>query len=443
MERDRFETQTVPLAAMNDHIHYAAALDLDNDEDGYLDFMMGTNRTWGSYYYYVHNIWKGLYNADAVMMSTRMDDFNSREEAIVRATLSDVVIENYDPDTMDVKFYLSNNGEDWDELPADELPVSVGGTAQNPHVFTTFGTDLRWAVVSSVPAVATVGEDENVALSQADAVARIVPSIKGININVNAVGPEFYSRSGLAQNFDDDAPVIYSSSFRYPGNEGFLRAYDLSDTGLGQTQSGIGAGPNPHLTLKWEAGALLKDRSSSSRRILTYQVSDSGAVGSLIELSEGSPELAELTGLTDSDEAVSLLQFVRDGLDHPDGWKFYDVGHSSPVFVGAPMAPDDYAAYSANNYQAFQSAQANRNGVIYIGSNGGGLHAFDAETGHEKWMFIPNNLMGKLKNLRDEDGNYRQTYMMDGPIVVQDVFNDALGQWRTVFAGRAGKGRGR
>ena len=442
LERDRFQLDPVPLAAMSNHIHYAAPLDLDHDEDGYLDFMMGTNRSWGSYYYYVHNIWKGLYNADAVIMSKRMDDLDTREEAIVRATFSGVTAENYDPTTMDVDFYLSNNGQDWDLLPLDELPPTVGGTGPSPHVFTTFGTDLRWAIVSKPQAVATVGDDENAALNQADKVAKNVPKFSGVQIAVNGVGPEFYSRSGLSQNLGTDQRVIYSAAFRYPGNEGFLRAYDLTDVAVGQSQSGVNPGPNPHLSLMWEAGALLKDRASTSRRILTYEVDDSGSVGALIELSEGTPQLSDLTGITETEEAVSLFQFVRDGLEHPDGWKFYDVGHSSPVYVGAPTSPADYGAYSVNNYQAFKEAKVNRSGVVYIGSNGGGLHAFDAETGHEKWMFIPNNLMSKLKDLRDDDNNYRADYIMDGPIVVQDIYQESLGQWRTVLMAGQAKGAG-
>lgn len=442
VERDRFQVDPVPLAAMNNHIHYAAALDLDNDEDGYLDFIMGTNRSWGSYYYYVHNIWKGLYNADAVIMSKRMDDLNSREEAIVRATFSGVIAEDYDPATMDVKFYLSNNGRDWDLLPLDELPPTVGGTGPNPHVFTSFGTDLRWAIVSGAQAVATVGDSENVALNETDKVAKVVPKFSGIQVAVNAVGPEYYSRSGLSQKLGTDERIIYSAAFKYPGNEGFLRAYDLTDVGVGQTQSGVNPGANPHLSLMWEAGALLKDRSSTSRRILTYEVDQAGSVGSLIELSEGSPQLAELTGVNEADEAVEIFQFVRDGLDHPDGWKFYDVGHSSPVYVGAPTGPADYGAYSVNNYEAFKEAKVTRNGVVYIGSNGGGLHAFDADTGHEKWMFIPHNLMSKLKDLRDDDNNYRADYIMDGPIVVQDVYQESLGQWRTVLLAGQAKGVG-
>ncbi|MBT6177339.1 MAG: PQQ-binding-like beta-propeller repeat protein [Deltaproteobacteria bacterium] len=443
LERARFNFDyDAPLASMSNHIHYATPLDLDHDEDGYLDFMMGTNQTWGSYYYYVHNIWKGLYNADAVIMSKRMDNLNSREEAIVRATFSGVIAEDYDDTTMDVEFYLSNNGQDWDLLPLDELPPSVGGTGPNPHIFTTFGTDLRWAIVSKAQAVATVGDAENAALNQTDKVAKVVPKFSGIQIAVNGIGAEYYSRSGLSQKLGTDERIIYSASFRYPGNEGFLRAYDLTDVGVGQAQSGVNPGPNPHLSLMWEAGALLKDRASTSRRILTYEVNDSGDVGSLVELSEGTPDLANMLGFTENDDAVSLFQFVRDGLDHPDGWKFYDVGHSSPVYVGAPTGPAEYGAYSVNNYEAFQEAEVSRNGVVYIGSNGGGLHAFDADTGHEKWMFIPNNLLSKLKDLRDDSNNYRADYIMDGPIVIQDVYQESLGKWRTVLLAGQAKGVG-
>lgn len=441
-ERDKLRAQSTPIAPVTEHVHYATALDLDHDEDGYIDFMMGTNRSWGSYYYYVHNIWKGLYNADAVIMSERIDNFNPREEAIVRATLQTAIAEGYDSDTMDVKFYLTNNGIDWDELPLDELPPSVGGTGPSPHVFTSFGTDLRWAIVSSVPAISTVGDDENAALSDTDEVAKEVPRFLSMVLNVSGVGPSYYSRSGLSQKVGGDDRIIYSASFEYPGNEGYLRAYDLTDAAIGQTQSGVNPGPNPHLTLKWEAGALLQARSASSRRFLTYTMTAPNQVGSLVELSEGSPELQTLLGTSDSETATEIFEFVRSGMGHDESWKLYDVGHSSPNFVGPPMAPADYVAYSANSYANFQNANQNRNGTVYIGSNGGGVHAFDAETGHEKWLLIPNNLMSKLPRLRDDDGLYRHDYTMDGSVVVHDIYNEQLSEWRTILIAGQAKGVG-
>ena len=125
--------------------------------------------------------------------------------------------------------------------------------------------------------------------------------------------------------------------------------------------------------------------------------------------------------------------------------KFLQLASTLPaaaLAAGPAVAPADYGAYSASNYEAFQAAQVDRAGVVYIGSNGGGLHAFNAETGHEKWMFIPNNLMSKLQDLQDDEGDYRQEYMMDGPIVVQDVYNENLGQWRTVLIAGQAKGVG-
>ena len=42
-----------------------------------------------------------------------------------------------------------------------------------------------------------------------------------------------------------------------------------------------------------------------------------------------------------------------------------------------------------NGYQTWRDSLSQRKEVIYAGSNSGILHAFDAETGVEKWGFVP------------------------------------------------------
>ena len=80
-------------------------------------------------------------------------------------------------------------------------------------------------------------------------------------------------------------------------------------------------------------------------------------------------------------------------MDDPFGWIMKDVGHSSPVFVGAPVEDEEYAAYSEDGYASFKTTRANRRPTVYVGGNAGGLHAFDASSGEERWMFVPQNLI--------------------------------------------------
>jgi type IV pilus assembly protein PilY1 len=60
--------------------------------------------------------------------------------------------------------------------------------------------------------------------------------------------------------------------------------------------------------------------------------------------------------------------------------------------------------------------------TVYVGTNGGVLHAFDIDTGMEKWAFLPNNLLvAKLKDLARKD--YCHEYFVDLSPVVAHVQN--------------------
>ncbi|MCA9529181.1 MAG: PQQ-binding-like beta-propeller repeat protein [Myxococcales bacterium] len=88
--------------------------------------------------------------------------------------------------------------------------------------------------------------------------------------------------------------------------------------------------------------------------------------------------------------------------------------HSSPRTVSRPL--DDIAQQSFNEYRR-EDPVATRPRVVYVASNDGILHAFDADTGEELWGFIPPYFLTQLKELRTQ-----QLWTLDGSPVVQDVF---------------------
>jgi type IV pilus assembly protein PilY1 len=112
-----------------------------------------------------------------------------------------------------------------------------------------------------------------------------------------------------------------------------------------------------------------------------------------------------------------------------------DVVNSSPMYVKKPPFK-----YTENGYTAFKEANKNRQGVVYLASNDGMLHAINAETGDELWAYVPTEVMPRMH--RRADFNYATTheYMVDGSPVVGDAWDPATSSWRTILVGGLGGG---
>lgn len=124
--------------------------------------------------------------------------------------------------------------------------------------------------------------------------------------------------------------------------------------------------------------------------------------------------------------------------------KIGDIVGSSPALV----ADAQYLAYRAGtvdggvaSYKTLQASAAARDPVIYVGANDGMLHAFDAETGAEKFAFIPTPVIPNLNKLTASDygtSNGGHQFYVDGSPVVADVYFG--GSWKTVLVGSLGAG---
>ena len=251
---------------------------------------------------------------------------------------------------------------------------------------------------------------------------------------------------------------IIQSTFTYKSTnqwKGRLKKYALTDEG------GIGS------TL-WDAGDLLNERAASDRNIWTISsglsitgynnfitnnrdrlrsgldenlgvAMDDSEIDNLINFVRGNDSYNEFPSGTD-DEGSTLLEDER--------WKLADVYNSRAVVVPSPSAyssdesnSNSEAYYrSQNGYSAFKTSDAcgvicnTRDEVVFVGSNSGMLHAFDADTGEEKWAFIPPSVLPVLKDMiANNAGESVSIYAVDGTVTVKDIYYDD--SWHTILMG--------
>lgn len=122
-----------------------------------------------------------------------------------------------------------------------------------------------------------------------------------------------------------------------------------------------------------------------------------------------------------------------------------DIVNSDPKFVKKPAGgyADDFEAKSYND---FVTANATRDGVVYVGANDGMLHGFSETTGEEVLAYVPNAAYTYLAELTSED--YEHRYYVDaGPNIIDvymanmdDPDSVANGLWRTALVGGLGGG---
>lgn len=242
----------------------------------------------------------------------------------------------------------------------------------------------------------------------------------------------------------------YSSTYNSGTWDGDLNAYAIDLVALSPTY-GL-----PLTVSSWSAGSAgtqLDLRTSASRFIVTSK-NATGAIGGVqfqpvtaattTKLSVAQQTLLNTPLTTDGASVLAYLRGDRSGetsgtyrlRSHLLG----DIIDSEPVVVNKPDSN-----YTDPGYSAFKAANASRPRVVFQGANDGMLHAFDGATGAESWAYIPNLVMGNLKNLSQRPG-FAHMYYVDGTPEAGDV--DFLnidgasggGDWRTILVGGLGKG---
>jgi Tfp pilus tip-associated adhesin PilY1 len=284
------------------------------------------------------------------------------------------------------------------------------------------------------------------------------PSISDISVEYEYVSRLEYSRASAAATIvtrsGETKKLIIGSSFIYPGWEGQLRAYDVTQlrvTGNAYsalstvTASDLGSATGRTLStgteMFWDAGTILKDRSPDGRVIYTAIRANRVLTNPLQRINFTSSNATTLRNfLNDTNNNPSgLISFIRGQVGE---WKLRDINHSTPVVVGPP---DGDPVLMGSGYDTFKQYWENRTKVIYVGANDGMLHCFSLETGEELWGFIPYNLLRKLTNQWRVDTTNNTRYyfhdiFVDGSPSVADVYyNNA---WHTILICGQGPGRG-
>lgn len=192
------------------------------------------------------------------------------------------------------------------------------------------------------------------------------------------------------------------------------------------------------------------------------------ALSDLCELDGCTP--SQIESLGDSVTVSSAIDYLlgdvtkerRNGGPFRDrGTRLGDFVHSTPV-ISAPTDDYGYGALKGElgaSYATYRNTKASRRYMVYVGGNGGMLHAFnggltksmvesnvppDANGGREEFGYIPTTALGHLGNLlfpfdaSPTARQFRHRYYVDGQISVSDAhYNDA---WKTVLVGAAGAG---
>jgi type IV pilus assembly protein PilY1 len=169
--------------------------------------------------------------------------------------------------------------------------------------------------------------------------------------------------------------------------------------------------------------------------------------------------LTQWSTLTPTQQAaaagVNLVNFLRgqygyeDRTTNPVADRLYryrstvlgDAVESQPAFIAAPVFTYPYPGYSA-----YATAQAGRAGAVYMGTNDGMMHAFNATTGAENWAYVPSMVIPNMWKLADT--SYVHANYVNGSPITSDICsanctNSATAVWKTILvAGLNGGGRG-
>jgi type IV pilus assembly protein PilY1 len=274
---------------------------------------------------------------------------------------------------------------------------------------------------------------------------------------------------------------VYLANYSTGLWDGDLLAYTISATGVlsGSGVSSGTCGSSSASGISWSARNQLQTTAASARTIYTSK----GGWGSFdknnvnLTLTDFDPtKLSQYSALVPAEQAQAtrdhLINYLR-GEDHelvvtPDyccenqannkyrvfrdrDFKLGDIVHSTPYYVG--KSPFQYTDPGHGGTTGFKETQTKikadsgpRDETVFVGANDGMLHAFDANTGAERWAFVPSAVVPNLYKLADFAYNSGHNYFVDGQINVGDVCTKypstscAVGDWRTILVSGLGAG---
>ncbi len=197
--------------------------------------------------------------------------------------------------------------------------------------------------------------------------------------------------------------VLYQSRYQSSGWIGTVLAYNVDQyTGEIETNTPLWDGADQLQTITWD-----------TRKIVSYNGTDAGVSFLYDSLTTAQKTALDAAWATDDTNARNMVDYLR-GREvsgfRPRTQKLGDIVHSAPLLQGS---------------------------TIFVGGNDGMLHAFNAETGTERFAYVPNLVFSNLNLLTDF--NYDHMFYVDlTPFAKSGV--DIGGSAKTVLVGGLGKG---
>jgi type IV pilus assembly protein PilY1 len=251
------------------------------------------------------------------------------------------------------------------------------------------------------------------------------------------------SASSIAANSTrlDTGTLIYQARFNTSDWSSELIAYDL----------------NPDGSIKstvWNTNTSGLIPAANSRNIFSARGSFGAKTTTGINFSEAawaSFSADQKTALQNGGseaEGKELLNWVRGDQSNEGASGFRsrtlrlgDIINSDPFYVGDTenFGFGNLPGAEGSSYYTFLNGTGGKYGrrnMLYVGANDGMLHGFDAQTGVEKFAFIPLSVYPNLAELADLD--YNHLYYVDGSPRVSDAYIG--GAWKTVLVGATGAG---
>lgn len=286
---------------------------------------------------------------------------------------------------------------------------------------------------------------------------------KGLNTALSAINSRVGASAAAAtSNLEPVAGdnFIYVALYRTVNWDGDLKAFTIDpQTGAVST------------TALWSAQAQLdskvKDATSGDGRTI-YMFSNSPTVTSKLRtftyanltaesknsyfdsMCGATPKLDQCTSLTATQQGMvsgaNLVDYLRGQSTYEDRDSntnrlfrnrehiLGDMVNAVPVYLKKPPFK-----YADSGYSNFVTANASRAATVFVATNDGMLHAFDAGTGQERWSFVPTEMLKNLYKLADFNYAQKHQFFVDGSPTVADICVASCGTasatWKTILVG--------
>ncbi|MFO7980090.1 MAG: VCBS repeat-containing protein, partial [Candidatus Aminicenantes bacterium] len=200
---------------------------LDYDSDGDMDVILADANHSGDYYLIINQL-AHVYALYGEAISTNVSpDLDPNTQAITKVRVDDLdqYVRGGSSEGLTVTLYASNNGgKNWEFIEEFEGSEIADYSSQDWHYFTHFGSMLKWK------AVLTATEDE---MDEYTGASYETPVLTKLELEYATVERREYSRTSVAAELVDEEgqpiKLIIGGSFYFPGWQGHLRAYDVTN----------------------------------------------------------------------------------------------------------------------------------------------------------------------------------------------------------------------